>query len=354
MRKILAQMFILTIFAACGGSDDKSSVTPRVPQEEELSTQVLTDQSDVIWGFDFLPDDRIIFSERTGRIKILNPANEEIETLSGLPTISTGGESGLLDLKLHPQFAQNNLVYFCYSAPGKTMVLTRGTLTGTQITNLQDVFRSRNSNSSSTHFGCRIEFQNNSQLYLSLGDQSEPSQAQNAESDFGKIMHMNDDGSALEIWSLGHRNPQGLAINPSTGELFSSEHGPTGGDELNVIVKGSNYGWPLVTRGTPAGELGQSAPGYVDPIISWTPAIAPSGMTFYNGDAIPAWKGNLFIATLRGQHLRRIILSGQQIVAEEELFEDGGTRFRNVRQGPDGFLYFSTDDGKIVKVFLSE
>lgn len=354
MRNLLCQMCILIIFISCSNSDERSSITPRVPQEEEIAVEELTDQNDVIWGFDFLPDGNIIFTERAGKLRILNLASREVTDVTGLPAISTGGEGGLLDLKLHPEFASNNLVYFCYSAPSKVMTLGRGTLSGSQLLNVQEIFKSRDSNNSSMHFGCRIEFENSSQLFLSLGEQSEPGKAQDPNSDLGKIHHMNDDGTSSEIWSSGHRNPQGLAIQPGTGVLFSSEHGPTGGDELNIIEKGNNYGWPLVTRGTPAGELGESAPGFVDPIAFWTPAIAPSGMTFYTGDAIPAWQGSLFIATLRGEHLRRILMDGNRIIAQEELFEGGGTRFRNVRQGRDGFLYYSTDDGKIVKVLLNQ
>jgi glucose/arabinose dehydrogenase len=354
MQRLFFQMFILIIFISCSNSDERSSVTPRVPQEEEVAVDILTDRNDVIWGFDFLPDERIIFTERSGKLLILDPDTRQSSDVTGLPSISTGGESGLLDLKLHPNFSENNLVYFCYTAAGKTLTLTRARLNGNNLENLQNIFTSNTAVNSSNHFGCRIEFENSSQLFLSLGDQTEPSKAQDANSDLGKIHHMNDDGTAREIWSLGHRNVQGLAIQPGTGELFSSEHGPTGGDELNVIEKGNNYGWPLVTHGTPAGELGQSAPGFIDPLTFWTPAIAPSGMTFYTGDAVPAWKDSLFIATLRGEHLRRLTMNGRTVVAQELLFENEGTRFRNVRQGRDGFLYYSTDDGKIAKILLKQ
>jgi glucose/arabinose dehydrogenase len=363
MKCLLCQILIFVFIVACSKDKIETNIDSKPQQEETTSSDILMDRDAVIWGFDFLPDQRIIFSERPGRILILNPQTRQVTQLSGVPTVSTGGEGGLLDLKLHPNFVNNNLVYFCYTQSGRSMALGRAVLNGNALTNFERIFLSNGANNSQTHFGCRIEFENDSKLFLSLGDQSAPSEAQNLNSHFGKILRLNDDGSfpvdnpfvttpgALpEIWSYGHRNPQGLAIRPETNQLFSSEHGPTGGDELNIIEPSINYGWPLITLGLPPGSLGTNAPGLQDPIASWSPSIAPSGITFYTGNQIPAWQGNLFIATLVGNHIRRITLTGNTVVGQQLLLENQGIRFRNVGQGPDGFLYFSTDDGKIGKI----
>lgn len=365
MRLLICQLLVLLILIACSDDDNIRSEGVAFPQEEELvDFEILTDRTDVIWGFDFLPDQRIIFTERTGKILILNIETKAVSEVTGVPAVTAFGESGLLDLKLHPLFAENNLVYFCYTTSDRSQALGRGTLNGNSLVNFEQIFKAKDSNTAIRHFGCRIEFENANHLFLSLGDQVEQSKAQSLGSHLGKILRLNDDGTypadnpfvttpgALpEIWSLGHRNPQGLAIRPETNELFSSEHGPTGGDELNIIDVGQNYGWPRVTLGLPRGDLGQSAPGFQDPIASWTPSIAPSGMTFYSANEIPAWRGNLFIASLRGQHIRRIGLTGGTVTSQELLLKNKGLRFRNVRQGTDGILYFSTDDGKIGRIF---
>lgn len=179
--------------------------------------------------------------------------------------------------------------------------------------------------------------------FLSCGDEYEDIASQILPETEEVSLEILVDRSDVEIFSSGHRNPQGLTTHPTTGVLYSSEHGPVGGDELNIITQGSNYGWPLVTQG-------RSAPGFVDPIIHWSPAIAPSGIIFYTGNQIPQWQGNLFIATLRGEHIRRLVVSGDKVLEEELIFENFGIRFRTLRTGPDGFLYVSTDDGRIGKI----
>jgi glucose/arabinose dehydrogenase len=317
-----------------------------------MDFKIITDFNDVIWGFDFISQNQVIFTGRAGSMNLLDLQTSAVTNISGVPNVNQGGEGGMLDLKLHPDFSSNHLVYFCYtdgSSNSKTQSLGRAELQGNTLVNFQRIFNTGAPNGASNHFGCRILFQG-SGIFLSVGEQTDASQAQNPDSFLGKIVHMNDDGSNLTIWSSGHRNPQGLAIDPASGKIFSSEHGPTGGDELNIIEKNQNYGWPRVTRGQPAGDLGETAPGFIDPLLSWTPSIAPSGITFYTGNIIPQWKGNLFIACLVGRQIRRLVIENARVTFEEVLFESIGARFRNVGQGPDGYLYFSTDDGKFGRI----
>lgn len=341
-----AFLLLLFLLISCGSDNNDSGSGSQTPQTEDLSFEVLIDRDDVIWGFDFLPDNRIIFTERSGNIHLLNPETREVTDITGGPFPSVGGEGGLLDIRLHPDFSQNQLVYLCYVSPneqGRVQSLARGVLNGNELQNVEKIFEASSGNTGNIHFGCRIEFEDSDQLFLSVGDQNEAEQAQEPGSHLGKILRLNADGTVPsdnpfvntfevrpEIWSLGHRNPQGLAIRPETGELFSSEHGPVGQDELNIIERGLNYGWPF-----------QSGPEFTEPIISWTPAIAPSGITFY--------RGNLYIATLRGGHIRELTIEGRRVTSENILFGDSGLRFRNVR-GSGGFLYFSSDDGKIGRI----
>lgn len=344
MKSFISHILLLLSLLSCG--DEYNDVASQnLPQSEEVSLTVILDRNDVIWGLDFLPDQQIIFTERAGSIHIFNPQAGTTTPVTGAPDVAEGGEGGLLDLRLHPEFQANHQIYFCYSesiSGGRTQALGRAELQGTSLINFEKIFSAGNPNSAPNHFGCRIEFSSNNQLFLSLGEQAVSSQAQDPTLFQGKILRMNADGSNAQIYSLGHRNPQGLAFDPTSGLLYSSEHGPSGGDELNIITEGSNYGWPLVTQGEPAGTLGRSSPGFVDPIIHWSPSIAPSGIAFH--------KGHLYIATLRGQHIRRLLVNGAQVQQEVLLFENAGLRFRTLRSGPDGLLYVSTDDGKIGRI----
>lgn len=343
MRRVLLLIFVICLTSCGSDSDNGSSSAPQ--EEQDVALQTLINRSDVIWGFDFLPDNRIIFTERSGRIMILDPESRNVMEAANLSEVASGGEGGLLDLELHPSFASNNFVYFCFAEArgnGRGQSLGRATLEGNTLEPVQIIFRANATNNSDIHFGCRIEFENSNRLLLSIGDQNDAEEAQDSSSHLGKILRMNADGSNVQIMSSGHRNVQGIARRPGTNQIFASEHGPRGGDELNIIRAGGNFGWPLVTRGEPDGPLGESAPGFIDPIISWSPAIAPSGITFHDGD--------LYIATLRGRHIRRLTLDGNSVASEELLFESENTRFRNIQEGPDGFLYFSTDDGRLGRI----
>ncbi len=329
------------------------------------------------WSLAFLPDGRLLVTERPGSLRIVGADGQVGEPVSGLPRIEAGGQGGLLDVVLDPKFADNALVYFSYSEPagagerGNSTAVARAELRGNTLTTLQTVFRQRPKFSSSNHFGSRLAFAPDGRLFITLGDRfSRRDDAQTLDTHHGKIVRIEPDGrvprdnpfvartGALpEIWSYGHRNVQGAAIHPQTGELWAHEHGPQGGDELNIVRAGRNYGWPVITygreyvTGLKIGEGTQRA-DVEAPLTYWVPSIAPSGMAFLTSERYPGWKGNLFIGALRGQMLVRLELDGNRVVREHRLLQDLGERIRDVRQGPDGWLYVLTDnpDGRILRL----
>jgi glucose/arabinose dehydrogenase len=343
------------------------SAAPYESEGQKFSMEVLTEQKDVIWGFDFLPDGRIVFTEVRGQVKLLDPGKKSVQTVTGIPQAVRQGQGGMLDVRAHPDFAKNAQIYLTYSeaVDGKmTTTLGRGRLEGTELKDYRKLFSAFEPSGNEIHFGSRIEFDGAGHLFMSFGDRNERDKAQDLRYHNGKILRLNEDGTAPadnpyakepaakpEIWSYGHRNPQGLAKHPITGELWSAEYGPRGGDEINLIHAGANYGWPVITYGReywgPKIGEGTEKPGMEQPVVHWAPSISPSGIGFYTGDTFPKWKGDLFVAALSGQHLRRLVLENGKVVKQEPLFGDLGWRFREVRQGPDGLLYFSTDEGKL-------
>ena len=338
---------------------------------QKFNIQLLTQQNDCIWGFDFLPDGRIVFTERSGALRIINSKTGEIVTLRNVPNVAVKGQGGLLDVRVHPQFEKTHWLYFTYSVamPNGNMTtrLSRAELNNNALKNVQVLFTAFDANDNHIHFGSRLEFDGHAHLFMSMGERNEREKAQSLSYDNGKILRFNEDGSIPddnpfvkvaaarpEIWSLGHRNPQGLTINPQTGELWEAEFGPLGGDEINVIKAGKNYGWPIITYGREYYGLsigeGTAKNGMEQPIAYYKPSISPSGVNFYNADVFPQWKGNLFIAALSGQQLRRLVITNNKVTTQEILLTDLKWRFRHVRQGIDGLLYFSTDDGKLVRI----
>ena len=330
------------------------------------------------WGLAFLPDGRMVVTEKGGALRIVTDKGEIGSPISGVPKVDDRGQGGLLDVALHPQFADNRFVYFSFSEPGEggnSTAVARGKLSADE-TSLEDVkviFSQKPKLPSTKHFGSRLVFDGKGHLFITTGERSEPQfreQAQELSSHLGKVIRVNEDGSvpddnpfvgkadALpEIWSYGHRNIQAAAINPATGALWEIEHGPRGGDEINIAEAGRNYGWPVVSHGvnydgSPVGTGQSQAEGMVDPIYQWTPVIAPSGMIFYNGDLFPDWKGNLFVGGLAATALVRLELDGDKVVHEERLLQDLGMRVRDVAQGPDGAIYILTDeaDGAILRI----
>ena len=316
------------------------------------------------WSLAFLPNGDILVSERPGRLRIIRDGALLDSPVIGLPQIRARGQGGLLDLLPHPDFARNRILYFSYSANHGNAVTThvaRARLEDNTLKNVEVLFRAQPASAGRVHFGSRLCFDRHGHLYISVGDRGQMQRAQMLGDHAGKILRIHEDGripsdnpfvgqenARAEIYSYGHRNPQGMAMHPQTGEIWTHEHGPKGGDEINIIRPGVNFGWPVVTLGIDytgftIGDGLKHAPGMVDPVHHWTPSIAPSGMAFYTGDAFAAWKGNLFVGALSHRHLLRLELSGQSVVQEERLLESLGLRIRDVRVGPEGSLWLLTD-----------
>jgi glucose/arabinose dehydrogenase len=326
------------------------------------------------WAVAFLPDGQMLVTERPGQMRLIGRDGKLSPPVNGVPKVMASGQGGLLDAVPDRAFAQNRTLYFCYSEPasgGGRTALARATLDAGASPKLDDVkviFRQDGPLSSGNHYGCRIAQSADGHLFLTAGDHfTHRDQAQNLSNHLGKIVRIaadgsvpNDnpfvgrDGAKPEIWSYGHRNPQGLAMHPS-GQLWEHEHGPRGGDEVNVIAKGKNYGWPVIGYGIDYSGAkihgSTQKAGMEQPVKYWVPSIAPSGMAFYTGDLVPAWKGSLFVGALAGQLLVRLTLDGERVTQEERLL-DGIGRIRDVRQGPDGALYLLTDSssGRLLRV----
>jgi glucose/arabinose dehydrogenase len=332
-----------------------------------LENVVRTDA--VIWALDFIGADTMIFTERTGAIKLLHLKTREVTEVTGGPQVFQSTSGGLFDVLVDPDFAENGFLFFTYVKPvdaGSVTAVARGRLDGEEIMALHDVFVANNASAEHAHWGSRLVMDDRRCLFVTVGDRHVPANAQDLMSHGGKVLRIRDDGTVPdgnpfagapdmlpEIWSIGHRNPQGLAIHPLTGALFEQEHGPTGGDEINIIEPGKNYGWPVITHGENiwGGLLpeGTAKGGMEQPLVYFKPGIAPSGMTFYFGDRYPHWDGDLFSSTLRG-HINRLVLENTDVVRQERLLKDFWDRVRDIAQGPDGLLYISTESGRIIRL----
>jgi glucose/arabinose dehydrogenase len=335
-------------------------------QEHRIRVSTLTAGLSHPWSLAFLPDGRMLVTERAGRLRIIGKDFKlDPQPVGGVPAVAATGQGGLLDVALHPKFADNHLVYLSYSAGDRNGIGTevaRGVLKGTQLENVQVIFRMQPKLRTGYHFGSRLVFDREGYLYITLGDRGEMERAQNPGDHNGSVIRLHDDGRVPkdnpfvgkagwlpEKFTLGNRNMQGAALHPQSGLLWTHEHGPQGGDEVNVIRAGVNYGWPVITYGvnygigTKIGE-GTAKDGMAQPIHRWVPSIAPSGMAFYGGDKFPKWRGDLLVGALKDQMLVRLKLSGEKIVSEERLIKNAIGRIRDVRVGPDGLIYMLTDE----------
>jgi aldose sugar dehydrogenase len=322
------------------------------------------------WAVAFLPGGRLLVTEKPGRLRIVAADGQAGPPLAGLPPVDAGGQCGLLDVAVDPDFATNGLIFWTFAEPGEggnSTAVARGRLTGDRLVEVRTIFSQRPKVASHHHCGSRIAFGRDGTLWVGLGDRfSRKADAQDPANHLGKVIRIDREGrapadnpkfAAPELWSLGHRNIQGAAAHPASGAPWTVEHGPQGGDEVNAPKRGLNYGWPVVTRGrnyvigTRIGEDGPK-PGYEEPLKVWLPSIAPSGMAFLDSERYPGWKGSLFVGALKARLLVRLALDGGRIVGEERLLEDLGERIRDVRQGPDGWLYVVTDgrDGQVLRL----
>jgi aldose sugar dehydrogenase len=316
------------------------------------------------WGMAFLPGGDVLITERPGRLRILRDGRLLAEPVRGVPEVRAVGQGGLLDVALHPEFETNRLVYLSYAAAhgsGVTTHVARARFEEDRLRDLEVVFRAEPAARGGRHFGSRLAFDRDGYLFVTVGDRGDMPRAQRLDDHAGSTIRLHDDGripednpfvgrrdARPEIYTYGNRNAQGMTIHPETGAVWQNEHGPRGGDEINVIRAGINYGWPVITHGidysgVPIGRGITHQEGMEQPLHHWTPSIAPSGMAFYTGDAFPGWRGSLFVGALARRHLARLELDGERVAHEEQLLLDLGRRIRDVRDGPDGHLWLLTD-----------
>jgi glucose/arabinose dehydrogenase len=357
--------FLVTVLAIC-----PIFAIGQVVKSEEHSFRVVkvVEGLEHPWSVAFLPDGRMLVTERAGRLRVVKDGKLEPKAVEGLPEVTPHGQGGLHDVVLHPDFQKNGLVYLAYAARGADGVgteLARGKLVTDRLENVQVLFRQSPKGTSGNHFGGRIVFDRAGFVYLTLGDRGQMERAQRPDDHAGSVIRLHDDGRVPqdnpfagkpgwkpEKFTLGNRNMQGAALHPKTGVLWAHEHGPQGGDEVNVIRAGRNYGWPVITYGvnygigTKIGEGITKKEGMEQPIHYWVPSIAPSGMAFYTGSKFPKWQGDLFVGALRADVLVRLRLEGEKVVKEERMLKGALGRIRDVRAGPDGLIYLLTDESR--------
>jgi glucose/arabinose dehydrogenase len=364
----------------CSAQEGPAPTSTDVSEAEGWRVEVVVGGLSHPWAVAWLPDGTALVTERPGRLRLVRDGRLQREPITGLPPSLAHGQGGLLDIAPHPDFVENRLIYFTLAEgtpDANRTALARARFDGMALRDAEVIFRNAHPKSGGQHFGSRIVWLPDNSLLMSIGDGGNPpiafqgqnirNQSQNPATHFGKVLRLRDDGSphpqnpfrgrpdaAPEVWSLGHRNIQGMTRDPATGRIWANEHGSRGGDELNVVEGGRNYGWPEVTYSReywgPRISSETSRPGIVQPVLVWTPSKAPSGLTFYTGNVYPGWKGNLFSGALKFQQVRRIELDGTRVVNEERLTI--GKRVRDVRQGPDGYLYLLTDesDGELLRL----
>ena len=370
---------ILAAMAVCfyGGAADKSAAKTYRSDLYKLKVTTVADGLKDPWSLAFLPDGRMLVTEKPGRLRYVSANGNLSAPIRGLPKIAAGGQGGLLNVVLDPDFANNQTIYFSYSEPGATprgrrgrgTAVARARLEQDRLTDLKVIFRQYPKAGTLVHFGSRLVIDRQGYLFITLGDRGQRRRAQDTSVNRGQVVRIHRDGripddnpfagqpgKRPEIWSYGHRNPQGAALHPLTGKLWIHEHGARGGDEINIPQAGRNYGWPIISYGRHYSGarigVGTHKKGMQQPIYYWDPSIAPSGMSFYTGDKFPKWKGSLLIGALKYKCVARLTLQGDKVVGEERILQHLRARIRDVRQGPDGYIYLLTHtrNGKILRV----
>ena len=380
-RRTATLVFVLIaapLVAQCKAQPARTGPAQASPQprsiEGNIAVETVASGLEHPWALAFLPDGRVLVTERPGRLRIVDSNGRLSEPLTGVPAVQAVGQGGLLDVAIDPNFAQNQLVYLSFSEPGgdgtSGTAVARGRLGNAGLENVQVIYRQQPKVRSGGHYGSRLVFSRDGKLFITQGDRQAAQfrpQAQQLSSGLGKIVRINPDGTIPsdnpfvgrddarpEIWSYGHRNAQAAALQPETGQLWTVEHGAMGGDELNHPEKGKNYGWPVITYGRDysGASIGDGAQkeGMEQPVYYWDPVIAPSGMAFYTGDRYPGWKGSAFVGSMGTGSLVRLTIENGRVTREERY--DIGSRVRDVQQGPDGLLYLVTDEdnGRLLRV----
>ena len=367
-NSLLFPFFFVVLLSTSCAQAPKNDINS--PETLDFTTELVVDDLQNAWGMVFLPKDAILIAEKSG--KLLLYKSGRVTEIENVPKVYNRGQGGLMDIELHPDYNKNGWIYFSYASSegeskGGNTAIMRAKLSNNQLKDVEQLYKASPNSTRGQHFGSRIEFDNDGFLFFSIGERGNRDvNPQDITRDGGKIYRLHDDGripndnpfinesgARKAIYSYGHRNPQGLALHPETGKLWEHEHGPRGGDEINIIQKGKNYGWPVITYGInySGTEITDetSRPGMEQPLYQWTPSIAPSAMTFVTSDKYPKWQGNLLVGSLAFQYLERLELKDNKVVYREKLL-DGMGRMRNVRQAPDGFIYISVEGQGIYRL----
>ncbi len=360
---------VLISISACA-QQEESSVKAEIPQNVNYTTEVVISDMTIPWGMTFLPDGSMLITEKSG--ELIHYKNNVKTLIEGVPEIYVRGQGGLLDIIVHPNYSENGWIYISYASSdgqgdGGNTAIIRCKLDNNTLIDKHIVYKASPNSKKGQHFGSRIAFDNDGYLYFSVGDRGNRDEnPQDITRDGGKVYRLNDDGTIpsdnpfvneanakTAIYSYGHRNVQGMIKHPETGEIWTHEHGPQGGDEINIIQKSKNYGWPKISYGINYNGTSftdhTALPGMEQPLFYWVPSIAPSGFTIISSDKYPQWKGNLLVGSLKFQYLERLVLEGNKVIKREKLFEGIG-RVRSVRQDPDGYIYVGVENVGIVKI----
>lgn len=370
MSKIFVFFICCAVFLSCKEQVKESDVAIKTESKRSYITKRIIDNLNNPWGMTWLPDGSMLITEKSG--EIIHFKDGDKKEIKNVPEVYNRGQGGLLDIELHPKYSENGWIYISYASSegegsGGNTKISRAKLNGDALTNIEHLYKAIPNTTRGQHFGSRIEFDNEGYLYFTIGDRgSRDENPQNIKLDGGKVYRLHDDGripadnpfvdhsgAKKAIYTYGNRNPQGMAKNPETGAIWIHEHGPKGGDEVNIVKKGANYGWPVISYGVnySGSKFTEETarPGMEQPVYYWTPSIAPCGMDFVTGNKYPDWKGHLLVGSLKFNYVELLKLNGDEVIEREKIAEDIG-RVRNVKMGPDGFIYIAVEGDGIYKV----